>query len=118
MLAAIAIIGVVTFLAIPNIVRVKEDSEDNLARSRASALNVAIASYVQSVGPSTASNAWAAADNGGRYNLVRPYVAFSESTLAGFQPSGYAFVLPTTVTPVPLTKTTVSNTSKGTLVDY
>ena len=40
-LAAVAIIGIITFLAIPNIVAVKQDSETNMAISRAEArLNV------------------------------------------------------------------------------
>ncbi|MEI7866203.1 MAG: prepilin-type N-terminal cleavage/methylation domain-containing protein, partial [Chthoniobacterales bacterium] len=37
LLIVLLILGVVMFLAIPNIVQVRSDSEDNLARSRAEA---------------------------------------------------------------------------------
>ena len=46
-LAAVAIIGVITFLALPNIIAVKQDSETNLAISRAEAMNLALVSYIQ-----------------------------------------------------------------------
>jgi hypothetical protein len=35
---------------VPNIVRVKQDSEDNLARARAETLNMAMAAFVQALG--------------------------------------------------------------------
>ncbi len=89
-LAAVTIIGVITFLAIPNIVRVKRDGEDNLARSRADALNVAVAAYFQAVGPQAALTAWQAADNTGRYNLVSPYLAFAPASFADYMPGGYS----------------------------
>ena len=49
-LAAVAIIGIITFLAMPNIVAVKQDSETNLAISRAEALNIALVTLLQSNG--------------------------------------------------------------------
>jgi len=94
-LAAIAIIGVITFMAIPNIVQIKQDSEDDLARSRAEALNTAIASYVQNRGWSTATNEWAsAASANARYGLIQPYLAFSETNLTSYMPSGYSVTFP------------------------
>lgn len=95
-LAAVTIIGVITFLAIPNIVKVKEDSEDSLARARADALNLAVATYFQAVGTENALASWGTADNEGRYALVRPYLAFAPSALAGYMPSGYAVVFDNT----------------------
>lgn len=88
-LAAVTIIGVITFLAIPNIVRVKQDSEDSLARARADALNLAAATYFQAVGPATASSTWTAANNAGRYQLLSPYLSFAPASLADYMPSGY-----------------------------
>lgn len=91
-LAAITIIGVVTFLAIPNIVQIKRDGEDGLARARADALNVAVAAYFQAVGPDAAGTAWSAADNDDRYILLTPYLAFAPATLADYMPGGYSVV--------------------------
>lgn len=91
-LAAVAIIGVVTFLAIPNIVRVKQDSEDNLARARADALNVAVAAYFQASGRNVALSNWTSRDNAGRYELITPYLAYAPTVLSNYMPSGYAIV--------------------------
>lgn len=119
-LAAIAIIGIVTFLAIPNIVRIKQDGEDNLARARAETINMAVASYVQALGTNAAQNNWSgAADADARYTLVRPYIAFAEANLAAFTPAGYSFSLATSI--VPMTNkpvTVISNTSRETNIAY
>lgn len=94
-LAAIAIIGVITFLAIPNIVQVKRDSEEDLARSRAAALNVAMASYVQNKGGlATAKAAWPG-DDDSRYTAIKPFLSFAETNRAAYMPSGYSVTLPT-----------------------
>ncbi|MDX2079768.1 MAG: type II secretion system protein [Terrimicrobiaceae bacterium] len=109
-LAAIAIIGIVTFLAVPNIIRLKQDGEENLARARAEALNMAMASYVQAVGPSAAQTTWSGADNDGRYDLIASYLAFAEPTIDNFMPGGYSATLPASVYPL-TTKTTVTGPS-------
>jgi prepilin-type N-terminal cleavage/methylation domain-containing protein len=116
-LAAIAIIGIVTFLAIPNIVRMKQDGEDNLARARAETLNMAIASYVQAVGTNAAATAWSGASAAGRYDLLRPYIAFAEADLASFQPGGYTLTLPTAIVPM-TNRTTISNAARSTSITY
>jgi len=90
LLVVLVILGVVMFLAIPNIVQVRSDSEDNLARSRAEALNVAAAAYFQAVGTQAASSAWSAAGNSARYALVSPYLAFAPASLSSYMPSGYS----------------------------
>jgi prepilin-type N-terminal cleavage/methylation domain-containing protein len=89
LLIVLVILGVVVFLAIPNIVQVRSDSEDNLARSRAEALNMAAAAYFQAVGNQAATTAWSAAGNDARYALVSPYLAFAQSSLSSFIPNGY-----------------------------
>jgi prepilin-type N-terminal cleavage/methylation domain-containing protein len=118
-LAAISIIGIITFLAIPNIVRIKQDGEDSLARARAETLNMAIASYVQAVGTNAAQTAWSgAASDAARYtNCLARYVAFSESTLTAFTPAGYSFTLPTSIVPM-TSKTSISNTSRAVVIPY
>ena len=90
LLIVLVILGVVIFLAIPNIVQVRSDSEDNLARSRAEALNVAAASYFQALGNQAAKSNWTNADNDARYTLLTPYVAFAPATLSEYMPSGYS----------------------------
>ena len=110
MLAVIAIIGVVVFLAIPHLVRIKGDAEDSHARARVEALNMAMAAYLNSVGPTNAATQW----NDGRdpndcYDLVRPFLAFAAPSLAAYQPQGYIITFPTNIVklePVTLAKET------------
>ena len=90
LLIVLVILGVVMFLAIPNIVQVRSDSEDNLARSRAEALNVAAAAYFQAIGNQAAATAWGASGNDARYLLVAPYLAFAPASLSSYMPSGYS----------------------------
>lgn len=95
-LVVLVILGTVLFLAIPNIVQVRSDSEDNLARSRAEALNMAAAAYFQAVGNQTASGAWAgAAGDQARYLLLSPYLAFAPGTLVSYMPNGYSVTFST-----------------------
>ncbi|MFT4549510.1 MAG: prepilin-type N-terminal cleavage/methylation domain-containing protein [Pseudoalteromonas tetraodonis] len=89
-LAAVAIIGVITFLALPNIITVRQDAEQNLSITRAEALNMATAAFIQSRGRSNAEAAWAAKGNDvGRYELLSPFLAFAPATLANYMPKFY-----------------------------
>jgi prepilin-type N-terminal cleavage/methylation domain-containing protein len=89
-LAAITIIGVVIFLAIPNIVQIRRDAEESLAKSRAEALNVAVAAYFQSVGPEQAQAWWTSnSDTSTRYSRITPYLAFAPATYSGYMPKDY-----------------------------
>ena len=100
-LAAIAIIGIITFLAIPNIVRIKEDGEQSLAIARAEALNMAMASFVQANGSAAAAAAWSsAADHEARYGLLTPYMAFAPNTLSAYMPGGYTATFSSTLLPL------------------
>lgn len=118
-LAAVAIIGIVIFLAIPNIIQIKTDSEDNLARAKANTLNLAIASYVQSVGPNAAQSNWSSNTSATvRFaNLLAPYIAFADTNWAAFCPGGYSFTLPTSIFPLS-GPTKVTNTSTTNEVSY
>lgn len=92
MLAAVSIIGVISFMAIPSITRMRGDSERNLAITRAEALNLAQVSLIQVRGRTDAQLLWQQAGNNAqaRYNLLKPYIAFAEDSLVGgFLPSGY-----------------------------
>ena len=94
-LAAVSIIGVIAFLAIPNIVKVKTDSEENLAISRAEAINMAVASYIQASGRLAANTNWSSQPNdAARYVLVAPFLAYAPSVLADYMPTDYAVNLP------------------------
>jgi len=95
-LAAVAIIGVITFLAIPNIVQVKGDSEEQLAIARAEALNMAMATYVQNQGSlSGARSAWQSMSDTARFTNLAPYLSFAETNRSNFMPPGYSFTMPT-----------------------
>ncbi len=106
-LAAVAIIGIITFLAIPNLIRIKQDSEKNLAIARAESLNMAMATYVQAVGKAAATTGWSTAGaDETKYERLAPYLAFAPDTLANYTPNGYAITFPAAV--VPLSKVTLT----------
>lgn len=97
-LAAVAILGIMAFLALPNIVTMKTDSEENLAVARAEAVNMGIASYIQASGRGAATTGWAAAANDqARYDLLTPYLAFAPATFTDYMPSTYTVSLPTAI---------------------
>ncbi|MGA1124521.1 MAG: prepilin-type N-terminal cleavage/methylation domain-containing protein [Chthoniobacterales bacterium] len=90
LLVVIVVLGIVMFFAFPNIVQMRSDSEDSLARARAEMLNLAVAAYFQAVGDrATAKANWAAAgSDSARYtSLLKPYIAFPPASLSAFMPS-------------------------------
>ena len=94
-LAAVAIIGIIAFLALPNIVAIKDESEIHLAISRAEAANMAMVSFIQSRGRATAVNEWDDADSAQeQYALLAPYLAFAPTNVTDYMPSGYTIELP------------------------
>lgn len=94
-LAAVAIIGIVTFLAIPNIIQIRSDSERSLAISRAEGLNLAMASFIQARGKGNATEMWATkSDDAGRYELAGNYLAFAP-VWTNYMPGGYSAQFPT-----------------------
>ncbi len=113
-LAAVAIIGIITFLAIPNIVRIKEESERSLAISRAEALNLGMASFLQANGQTVAVTLWATAeDNQARYAIVAPFLAFAPSTVIAYMPAGFTATLPSTL--LPLSKTALTDAANASI---
>jgi prepilin-type N-terminal cleavage/methylation domain-containing protein len=100
-LAAVAIIGIITFLAIPNIIRIRQESEQSLAESRVEALNLGMASLVQAQGPSAAADLWSNANTDqARYELLRPYLAFAPATISSYLPAGFSASLPQNLLPL------------------
>lgn len=93
-LAAVSIIGIIAFLAIPNIVAIKQDSERNLAISRAEAVNMAVVSYIQANGRANVAPGWGALNDQQRYSLLIPYLSFAPADLADYVPNGYSLTLP------------------------
>lgn len=113
-LAAIAIIGIVTFLAIPNLVQIKKDGEDKLAVSRAEALNMALASYIQANGKNAT---WSTDRNAAYSNYLRPYLAFAPDNLTSYTPSGYGFRFPTAITNLSYSTMVYATNSSGTRLE-
>ncbi len=105
-LAAVGIIGIIAFLAIPNIVAIKEDSERQLAISRAEAVNLAVGSYIQANGRDAVATEWTTKSASERYALVRPYMSFAPLSLSEFQPAGYEITPPSDLNN--LTKSTLT----------
>lgn len=115
-LAAVSIIGIIAFLAIPNIVAIKQDSERNLAISRAEAVNMAIVSYIQTNGKSNVASTWAGLGNQQRYALLIPYLSFAPPQVTDFAPKGYTLTLPGNLNA--LNKTVLIDASTSTQITY
>lgn len=99
MIACVSIIGIIAFLAIPSITRMRSDSERNLAISRAESLNLAMSTYIQVVGRSQAASEWASATTTtAKYEKIRPYLAYSENTLTLYMPQDYTITFPLSIT--------------------
>ena len=97
-LAAVSIIGVITFLALPNIIAVKGDAETSLAIARAEAVNIALANFIQSYGRTNATSSWAATTSDqDRYALVASYLAFAPSSESDYMPNGYGLTWPSSI---------------------
>jgi len=115
-LAAVGIIGIIAFLAIPNIIAIKQDSERNLAISRAEALNLAIVSYIQTNGRQNVASTWASQNDQQRYASLIPYLSFAPAQLSDFTPGGYTIALPGDLNA--LTKSVLTETASGQPVSY
>ena len=89
-LAAVAIIGIIVFLALPNVIQAKRDTEEQMVITRAEALNMSISSYITANGRSNAGTSWTG-DHAAKYALVKGYMAYAPTILADYQPSGYTF---------------------------
>lgn len=99
MMACVSIIGIIAFLAIPSITRMRSDGEKNLAITRAESLNLAQATFIQVKGRTQAAQDWTnAGTNEKRYALLKDYLSYSESTLALFMPSGYSVTFDANIT--------------------
>lgn len=99
MMACVSVIGVVAFLAIPSVTRMRSDSERNLAISRAESLNLAQATLIQVRGRTQAGLDWAgASSNDAKYLLLRPYLSYAENSLSTYMPSGYSVTFPGSIT--------------------
>jgi len=97
-LTATVLLGILSFIAIPNIVRMKEDGEVNLAIARAEAVNMSLASFLQAQGRTAGVASWAdATDAAGRYDLIKPYLAFAPDAFADYMPGSYEILLPTSL---------------------
>lgn len=97
MLIAVSIIGLISFMAFPKVTSMRAEGEKNLAIARAEALNLAIANMIQVRGRTQASLDWASKTDDQRYLLIKDYLAFAESSLTLYLPSGYDVDFPTTL---------------------
>ena len=110
MLACVAIIGIISFLAIPSMTRMRTDSERNLAIARAESLNLAQATLIQVRGRTQAVLDWnTSTSNEAKYSLLRPYLSYSEATLSAYLPAGYSITFPGNITA--MTKAALSGPS-------
>ena len=106
LLAAVCIVGIMAFFAIPQVTRMHSDGMRNAVIAKGAALDTAIASLIQIRGRTQAvAIDWPGKTNDQRYDLLRPYLAYSESSISAYMPSGYSAVLPSSLDP--LTKVTL-----------
>lgn len=89
LLVSVSIIGLIAFMAFPKVTSMRSEGEKNLAIARVEALNLALANMIQVRGRSQATLDWAGKSDDQRYALVKDYLAFGETTLAAYLPSGY-----------------------------
>lgn len=93
-LVGLLLIGVTAFLAMPNVISVY-GTEENYSITRAEALNMATAAFIQSRGRENANAEWEATTSGQeRYELLRPFLAFAPAEFSKYMPEGYAVMLP------------------------
>ena len=85
----LVVIGIIAILAIPHVSNMRADGERILAIARAEALNMGIASLIQTRGRTQAVLDWAGKTDAQRYDLLRPYLGFAEASLTAYLPSGY-----------------------------
>ncbi len=77
------------------IVRGGPGTEQNLAITRAEAINLAIAAFIQSRGRESAVREWHAnPTDQDRYLLLAPFLAFAPTELRDYIPDGYEIELP------------------------
>lgn len=108
MMACVSIIGIIAFMAIPSITRMRSDGEKNLAITRAEALNMAQATFIQVKGRTEAERLWkAAGSNEARYVLLKDYMSYPEPTLSSYMPSGYSVSFGPSITA--MTKATLNS---------
>jgi prepilin-type N-terminal cleavage/methylation domain-containing protein len=99
MMACVSIIGIIAFMAIPSITRMRADGELNLAITRVESLNLAQSTFIQVKGRTEASAFWnSAASNEARYSLLREYMSYAEPTLSQYLPSGYSVTFSPNIT--------------------
>jgi prepilin-type N-terminal cleavage/methylation domain-containing protein len=115
LLASIAIIGLLAFMAIPRVVEMQSKGEESLAISRAESLNMATATMVQVQGISQASLLWSGKTADQRYVMVKDYLAFGETALAYYLPNGYTVAFSNSLEP--LTKVILRDPA-GTQIRY
>lgn len=119
-LAAVAIIGIIVFLALPNVIQAKLDAEEQMVITRAEALNMSISSFITANGRTNAGKSWtdvpipAGGDkDDARYSLISGYMAYAPTTLANYEPSGYSFAFDAS-----LDKKVVINRTTGGALPY
>jgi prepilin-type N-terminal cleavage/methylation domain-containing protein len=95
-LVTITIIGIITFLALPNVLSVRKDAEDSTARAKAEALNIALVAFVQKYGRDSAravqwNGLQGTTDNerNERYKLLREFLSFPPNTYRDYMGVGY-----------------------------
>lgn len=98
MMACVSIIGIIAFMAIPSITRMRGESERNLAITRAEALNLAQATFIQVKGRTEASLQWANKNAAARYLLLKDYISFSEDNLTLYMPADYTITFDNSLT--------------------
>jgi len=96
MVTACSVLGFITFMAIPNAMKLRDEAERDHAIARAEAIHVAMSTLIQVKGHGTAVSEWKSASSvQNKYAKLVPYLPYSEATLTNFMPSGYTITFGT-----------------------
>jgi len=88
-LVVVVIIGVLALMFLPETSRTKGMAELNLLKTKASALNLAQATYLSTYGFNNALSTWSGKSNDERYVLLKPFIGFPPPSLSDYVVAGY-----------------------------
>lgn len=91
---AVFLVGILATLAVRNLSAAKSSSEEQSMRQKAVELNNYMGEYITSQSVRRAVTKWSGKSNDERYQLLRPFMQFSNETLDKYVLDGYSVTFP------------------------
>ena len=93
LIGAALVWAAIAWVSLRSTITIIEEGE-NPGIARAEAINIAAASFIQSVGRGNAVQAWRSAEGDqGRYELLSPILAHAPAIITEYMPDGYSIEL-------------------------